>query len=162
MSYVLKAPERLPLDDWDMLGPTVFLAGSIEMGTAENWQERVCRALADKDVTILNPRRDDWDASWVQSADNPRFREQVDWELTALEYADIIVMYFAPETKSPISLLELGLHAASGRMIVCCPDGFWRKGNVDMVCRRYDVEQVATLDDLVRCVVRRVREGADA
>jgi hypothetical protein len=162
VTYVLKAPECLPLDDWAMLGPTVFLAGSIEMGTAENWQERVCRALADKDVTILNPRRDDWDASWVQSADNPRFREQVEWELTALEYADTIATYFAPETKSPISLLELGLHAASGRMIVCCPDGFWRKGNVDMVCRRYDVEQVATLDDLVRCVVRRMEEDGAA
>jgi hypothetical protein len=48
-------------------------------------------------------------------------------------------MYFSPETKSPISLLELGLHAESDRMIVCCPPGFWRKGNVDIVCTRYNI-----------------------
>jgi hypothetical protein len=48
-------------------------------------------------------------------------------------------MYFSPETKSPISLLELGLHAESSRMVVCCPPGFWRKGNVDIVCTRYNI-----------------------
>ena len=48
-------------------------------------------------------------------------------------------MYFDPETKSPISLLELGLFANSGKIHVICPEGFWRKGNVDIVCDEYNI-----------------------
>jgi len=84
-----------------------------------------------------------------QSLDNPQFKRQVDWELDALEQCGLIIMYFDPATKSPISLLELGLFAASKKMIVCCPDGFWRKGNVDVVCKRYKVKQVDSLEELI-------------
>jgi hypothetical protein len=45
----------------------VFLAGSIEMGKAE------------------------------QRADNPQFFEQVSWELDMLDAADIVVMYLMTE-----------------------------------------------------------------
>jgi hypothetical protein len=56
-----------------------------------------------------------------------------------LEEVDIIFMNILPESKSPITLLELGLHAAMGNLIVCCPDGFYRKGNVEIVCHRYGI-----------------------
>lgn len=115
---------------------TVFLAGSIEMGVAEDWQQRLIASLG-QDVVALNPRRAAWDSSWRQSIDEPMFREQVEWELDGLERADVIAMWFAPETKSPISLLELGLFARSNKIVVGCPDGFWRKGNVEVVCARY-------------------------
>jgi hypothetical protein len=128
----------------------VFLAGSIEMGVAENWQEKVKRLLENRRVQLLNPRRDDWDSSWVQSKDNPQFREQVEWELEAQERADIILMYFDPKTKSPISLLELGLFAHSGKMRVVCPEGFWRKGNVDIICERYGVKQFESLEEAIK------------
>ena len=32
----------------------------------------------DLPVAVLNPRRDEWDASWEQSISNPLFRGQVD------------------------------------------------------------------------------------
>lgn len=150
MAIVIKAPN--PIRD----GFSVFLAGSIEMGAAENWQADIERALFSTDVVIFNPRRDDWDSSWTQSIDNPQFREQVEWELNALERANVIAMYFDPATKSPISLLELGLFARSGKLIVCCPDGFWRKGNVDIVCNRCDIEQVSTLEGLINHVIFKV------
>jgi hypothetical protein len=128
----------------------IFLAGSIEMGHAEKWQERIVRAMSGAtNVIILNPRRDDWDSSWEQEADNPRFFEQVSWELDMLDAADIVVMYLAPDTKSPVSLLELGLCARSGKLKVCCPKGFWRRGNVEVVCRRNRVPLFESLDDLV-------------
>ncbi len=127
----------------------VFLAGSIEMGKAENWQQVCERLLKDTDWIIFNPRRDDWDSSWVQSIDNPQFSGQVNWELDALGVADKIIMYFDPATKSPISLLELGLFASSGKLIVVCPDGFWRKGNVDIVCWRYGIKQVKTIEEAI-------------
>jgi hypothetical protein len=128
---------------------SLFLAGSIEMGVADDWQARVAAALADRDGVILNPRRDDWDASWRQSIDEPRFRGQVEWELDGLDRADVIAMYFAPDTRAPITLLELGLHARGGRLVVCCPDGFWRRGNVDVVCARFGVPRVPDLDALI-------------
>lgn len=124
---------------------SVFLAGSIEMGAAEDWQELASGILQDKGLAVLNPRRDDWDSTWVQSVDDPQFSEQVYWELAALELADHVLLYFSPGTKSPISLLELGLFARSGKCVVVCPDGFWRKGNVDIVCRKYGIPQFPSI-----------------
>ena len=149
----IQAPNYMPIP----CGPEilkVFLAGSIEMGLAENWQTRVIRALENRDnIIVFNPRRNDWDSSWEQSQDNPRFSEQVSWELKHLEIADVILVYFDPKTKSPISLLELGLF--SRKAIVCCPHGFWRKGNVDIVCMRYHIPMFNTIDELIATILRR-------
>jgi hypothetical protein len=126
---------------------TIFLAGSIEMGKAEDWQAMIPELFKDrKDLTFFNPRRDDWDSSWEQRESNPEFNRQVNWELEHLDKANLIFMYFSPETKSPISLLELGLYADSGKIIVCCPDDFYRKGNVDIVCTIYDIPLYNTME----------------
>ena len=143
MAEVLKPPFRKL---------SIFLAGSIEMGVAEDWQSQIEEELKDYNVTIFNPRRDSWDNTWEQTIHNPDFKEQVEWELDHLDKADIILMYFDENTKSPISLLELGLYASSGKMIVYCPEGFWRKGNVDIVADRYDIKQVQSLNELLTAV----------
>ncbi len=124
----------------------LFLAGSIEMGAAEDWQQKAVEKLAPWNVAILNPRRDDFDPTAEQSIHDDYFRGQVEWELAALEAADAILLYFAPGTKSPISLLELGLFARTGKLVVCCPEGFWRKGNVDIVCAYYGIETAETIE----------------
>ena len=129
--------------------PAVFLAGSIEMGKAIDWQQAVCEHFADKEVTIFNPRRADWDATWRQSADDPRFHAQVTWELDALERCDLILMNLLPGTISPVSLLELGLFAHSGKLHVCCPADFHRAGNVEIVCTRYGIPLYRTLPELL-------------
>lgn len=146
MAQVIKPPQPL---NFDPHTPSVFLAGSIEMGTAERWQEIVEAGIEDLNIILLNPRRDAWDSSWSQTLDNPQFREQVEWELEAQERADIIAVYFAPNTKAPVTMLELGLCARQKKAIVCCPEGFWRKGNIDIVCLRYGINQVSTLDELI-------------
>jgi hypothetical protein len=136
--------------------PTIFLAGSIEMGNAEDWQVRIQNELADYDVTIFNPRRDDWDSSWKQEASNPEFSYQVNWELDSLDYSNIIFLYFSPDTKSPISLLELGLHADTGNIIVCCPEGFWRRGNVEIVCQRKGLPLFDNLEDALIALKKKI------
>lgn len=146
MAQIIKPPKPL---NFDPNKPSIFLAGSIEMGTAECWQEIVEDSFKDLDVIILNPRREAWDSSWPQTVDHREFRQQVEWELEAQERADIIAFYFDPNTKSPVTMLELGLCAHQGKAIVCCPKGFWRKGNVDMICIRYNLKQVATLQELI-------------
>jgi hypothetical protein len=127
----------------------IFLAGSIEMGKAEDWQVQIENELADYPITIFNPRREDWDSTWEQKATNPQFNYQVNWEMNRLNESSIIFMYFSPETKSPISLLELGLHAEESNMIVCCPEGFWRKGNVEIVCYRYGIPLHNSLNEAI-------------
>ena len=134
----------------------MFLAGSIEMGTAPNWQGELITALGERDLTILDPRRAEWDASWRQSIDEPKFREQVEWELDGLERADLIAMWFAPETKAPITLLELGLHARAGKLVAGCPDGYWRKGNIEVVCARFAVPLVGDWNSFLGAVLSRV------
>ena len=66
-----------------------------------------------------------------------------------LQKASIIFMYFSPETKSPISLLELGAYGDADKMIVCCPKKFWRSGNVDIFCTRRNIPLFRTLDDAI-------------
>jgi hypothetical protein len=129
---------------------SIFLAGSIEQGKAVDWQNRIIEKLSPFPFTILNPRRPDWDSSWEQKIENPQFYEQVNWELNALEKADMIILYFDPKSKSPISLLEFGLFARTGKMMVCCPEGFWRKGNVDIVCERFNIPQKSNLYEIIK------------
>ena len=141
---VITAPE--PLKD---VSQGIFLAGSIEQGRAVRWQDEVIFHLKDLDATILNPRRTNWDASWKQDKDNKVFREQVEWELAALEASAWVLMYFDPKTKAPVSLLEFGLLVHTGKLLVCCPEGYWRKGNIDIVCEHYNIPQA---DDLLSLV----------
>lgn len=148
---VHKPPRPVALDPGARV---VFLAGSIEMGAADDWQTSLTRSLASLAIDVLNPRRDEWDASWRQAIDEPRFREQVEWELDGLEHADVIAMWFAPDTRAPITLLELGLHARGGKLIVGCPDGFWRKGNVEVVGARFGVPVHPSWATFVAAVVR--------
>ena len=156
MARYLKPPALLDLAPGER---SIFLAGSIEMGRAEQWQAEVEHALGDLEVAVLNPRRDTWDTSWTQRKDDPRFRAQVEWELAGLELASVILFYFAPDTKAPISLLELGLHAKSNKALVCCPEGYWRRGNVEIVCGRHGIPLVTTLDDLIALAREKITQA---
>jgi hypothetical protein len=138
---------------------SVFLAGTIEMNKATRWQADVVKALEHLSVAVLNPRRDDWDSSWKQRASDPHFNAQVTWEMDGLRDVDVVALYFEAGTVSPICLLELGVLAASrpDSVIVCCPEGYWRVGNVEMVLERYGVCRVENLNDMVEEVEKRLR-----
>ena len=153
MAIEIQAPNEIPNVKTNT---KIFLGGSIEMGKAIDWQRELIERLKDEMITFLNPRRSDWDSSWTQEITNPQFKEQVEWELNGLDVADIIVMFFDPNTKSPISLLELGLHASSEKMVVICPEGFWRKGNVDIVCEKHNIKQVLNIDELVEYIYEKI------
>jgi len=152
MAQVIKPTDKEPT----LYFPSIFLAGSIEMGIAEDWQLELTEKLKDFDVTIYNPRRDNWNSSWEQRESNPEFNHQVNWEMNMLESASIIFMYFSPETKSPISLLELGLHSED-TIIVCCPDGFWKKGNVEIVCSRKGIPLFNDFDSAIGSLISKIK-----
>ncbi|KAH8726704.1 hypothetical protein GQ44DRAFT_591663, partial [Phaeosphaeriaceae sp. PMI808] len=139
---------------------SIFLAGSINMGTAPKWQNEMAEMLSDLPIVVYNPRCDregnKFDPALKQDISNPKFKEQVDWEMGCLEQSDIIAMYFDPhpEKLSPITLLELGLHAKDQKMIVCCPDGYLRKGNVQIVCKRFGIPLTESRDEFDKAVRR--------
>ena len=132
----------------------IFLAGSIEMGSAENWQKEILEILYYSNLNlentiVLNPRREDWDSTQEQSITNPQFREQVEWELIGIDDSSIVIFYFDPNTKSPITLMELGtMSKRPEKAIVCCPDGFWRKGNVEVFCEVMGIELLHSKEEL--------------
>ena len=143
-------PQIIAPQEYNITSPrlVVFLAGSIEMGKASDWQDVVAKKIlsAHPEIIIANPRRKSWDNSWKQSITNPHFSNQVNWELDYLTRADLAFFYFEPNTKSPVTLMELGYHLAqknaSEKTIICCPDGFWRKGNVEIMAQRAGIDIV--------------------
>lgn len=128
---------------------SIFLAGSIEMGKAEDWQLKVTEIFKDYELAFLNPRRDGWDETWTQEKINKEMSHQINWEMDNLDKCYTIFMNILPGTKSPITLLELGLYANSKKIIVCCPDGFWRKANVEIVCDRFNIPLYDNFDDAI-------------
>ena len=147
MAFEIKAPDRFIL----ATRPWIFLGGTIDMGASENWQAKTVQQLSDYPGTILNPRRDDWDSSWVQNMESDQFVEQVQWELEAQEQADLLAFVFLAGSQSPITLLELGLAVAQeSNVVVYCPTGYWRFGNVEIICARYGLVHCLTIDSFDR------------
>jgi hypothetical protein len=140
----------------DLSKPSVFLAGSIDGGEAHDWQERVTTKLKFSHCNIFNPRREEWDESWEQSLNSANFYEQVNWEIDALEEADVIALYFADGSKSPISLLEFGMFVKSNKLVVYCDD-FYRKGNVDVVCQRFGIPVFTDEESWISCIKRKLK-----
>jgi hypothetical protein len=139
----------VPLDPPTYRKFSVFTAGSIEMGRAVQWQKLMAQSLSDLPITILNPRRGNWDPNVTPEAKDKAFAAQVVWELEALHSATVICFFFDVTTMSPITLLELGLWAQSRKIVVCCGEKYWRNGNVEIVCKRYGVPFVKNFEDLV-------------
>ena len=179
-AQIIHAPSREPIRTGNK---TVFLAGSTNYSSADtDWRTILTSALASQfqGLTILNPYRPDWDG-WVEDESCAPFREQVVWELDMQDRADLVVVYFHPLTQAAVSLLELGLNArGSGqgngdgggesggegqgssrndRVLVVCPDGYWKRGNVSIVCRRFGIEMVASDAELRDAVVRKLSLG---
>ena len=134
--------------------PMVFLSGSIEEGKAERWQEKVIERLESIQDTglIFNPRRTNFNK-------NKDMEEQVLWELQHINISNYVLVYFDPNTKSSITLFELGMltNYSPKSMVVCCPNGFWKKENVDIVCKKYRLKLFTDLDEAVECLMNKIK-----
>lgn len=141
---------------------TIFLGGSIDMGAAENWQQKVINHfdnLEYDNVLFYNPRRKDWDSTWLQHPSNSQFSEQVNWEMDKQEKCNIKLYYFADNSVSPITLLELGKYANEyGNTIVYCSDKYFRYGNVAMFCDRYRISHTETFEDFILTIEKKIKE----
>ncbi len=139
-----------------------FLAGSIEMGKAEEWQKEFIDTLKVierkfagnhtiyenfKKLSVYNPRREEWNPDWEQTMDNPHLSQQINWELDGLERADYILFYFAPGTLSPVTLYELGMYGARPKVYVVCSKDYLRAGNVEIACYRRNIPMFRTIEE---------------
>lgn len=127
---MIKFPAKVftpEIEDVDLFGTSVFLAGTIEMGNSTNWQEIAVRRLRTLPINIFNPRR-------VVAPDEDKIAEQINWELDHIASSKFIYMFLAGKSVSPISLYELGLlqggFAADKTVVLCCDPEYTRKMNV--------------------------------
>src|ERR1035437_683232 len=123
---------------------SIFLAGTISEAKTL-WQDDIAKKLEHFNIDVYNPRRENWN----MNASSSEQHEQINWELKALDKSNIIIMNFLADSKSPISLLELGLYAESGKLIVCCPKKFYRRDNVEIVCKKHNIPILDNMDDLM-------------
>jgi len=153
----VKAPNEV-----DVSNILVFLAGTIDNGNSHDWQKDLVDRLrleVPDSVTAINPRRNNWDPTWRQDYSDPKFKEQVDWELYYMNMSDIVFFYIGKGSKSPISLMELGIAAGvRDHVIVFCEEGYYRKGNVDAVCRMFELTTVKTWDEAVSSILWEISE----
>ncbi|KAF2710310.1 hypothetical protein K504DRAFT_259157 [Pleomassaria siparia CBS 279.74] len=135
---------------------SIFLAGSIEMGNAIQWQPHLTKLLSPLDITVCNPRRGTWGTGKTKEERDEQFSIQVEWELCALERVDVICFFFDKNTLSPVTMLELGLWAHSGKVVVCCDKDFWKAGNIHHVCNKYNVPFVKHYADLLPLIQQKL------
>ncbi|KAH9985376.1 hypothetical protein F4779DRAFT_612137 [Xylariaceae sp. FL0662B] len=139
---------------------SVFLAGTTAKTNHPDWRESLTKGLAEFPITIINPYQADWDSSWREDITFEPYHEQVNWELDMQDQADMVVVFFHPETQVPLSLLELGLSARAGKAIVWWLEGYWKRGNVEIVCQRYGIEMVESTMGLMAAIADRLPEGS--
>ena len=130
--------------------PAIFLAGSVETGKTIKWQDYVAEKLQNFDVAILDPRRESGKFNWNASIKNKKFKEQLTWEFNALSKSNYIILNFSAESKSPVSLLELGLFARYHKIFCCCAPKYWRHGNVEFVCDHFQIPLYHDLDEVLK------------
>ncbi|KAI3401374.1 hypothetical protein diail_11458 [Diaporthe ilicicola] len=149
-------PEQQPLY------PTrsVFLAGPTEVPWRAGFIAALKERLISTSTTIFDPFQPRWDKTWKEDVDlDPRFKAQVEWELASQDRATVVALFFHADSKAPVSLLELGLCARSGKAVVGCDPGYWKRGNVQAVCRRYGVPLADSMGGLVAIAAEKLRDS---
>lgn len=148
-NMIIITPEEVINKEANKIGAkSVFLAGTIDNGNSLNWQDKTIIELINlgvKDLEVYNPRREHWNPN--PSKEDMEY--QIKWEQDHLDKADVIAMVLLDDSKSPISLLEMGLYAKSKKLIVFCTPKFYRFDNVRLTCEKYHIPLVQDLHPLI-------------
>lgn len=133
---VYTSEKQLPQEE----GNYVFLAGSIDNRYFGNWRKTIIEEIGDSNI-ILDPTNTNHD-----KLSDEEMKLHIQWELDALSKADIILLNFLSDSKSPISLVELGLYVASNKLIVICPKEFYKSKYVYTLCEKYNTPIFDTIN----------------
>ncbi|KAI0859351.1 hypothetical protein F4860DRAFT_515997 [Xylaria cubensis] len=152
-SQIIRAPSEEPVTGTK----SIFLAGTTTAVGNVDWREKLSASLSEYPITMFNPNRPDWDSTWREDITFDPYREQVMWELDKQAKADLVVVYFHPATLAPISLLEFGLSAqVQGKVIAIAPKGYAKRGNVQIVCQKFGIEFLETIDNLHEIIINKL------
>ena len=133
IQYIEACSDEVPLYK------SIFLAGGIS--NCPDWQTEAVTAFKDRiehllsrgidyNLTIINPRRKDFDTSKIEES-----RKQIEWEYKMLGLADTILFWFPKETLCPITLFELGIAMGKGKsMAIGCHPEYARKFDLEIQC----------------------------
>jgi hypothetical protein len=145
-------------DVTQVYAPQLFLGGTIDMGKSVNWQQLVIDVLDKSNVkaNVFNPRRDGF----------PEFNEeeliyQINWELDAINSSDAVMMVFLDTSKSPVSMLELGLCLATKKkkqLFIVANDKFYRWHNVNETCKRFNITPYDNLISAIDALVGSLKD----
>lgn len=137
-------------------GLCVFLAGGIS--DCPDWQRAATAALDDLDITVFNPRRNNFPLH-----DPNAEAAQVAWEYRQLRRADLVMFWFpdSPTNHQPIALYELGTLVGQGSasLIVGTDSGYVRRTNTvtQLSLARPDLHVHTTLEDTIEACRTAVR-----
>ena len=145
--------------DLTTTGLSLYLAGPMQLLTAQRWQDKVLQDLNDLPINVFIPRRDDVNTVDYQRPTNADYRAQVTWELDHLARADLVAIYFESGLDSPELFSELGRCVQSPhKVIVCCPAGYQGKLQVQSICNNYGIPIINDFQEFVRRLVEVLRE----
>lgn len=99
---------------------TLFLAWGITW--CPDWQSQIVQILSDTSLTLINPRRKNFDVH-----NKTMEQEQIIWEHENLEQSEMISFWFPQETLCPITLFELGKYLRTSKKIFIGIDPEYRR-----------------------------------
>ena len=108
---------------------SLFLAGGIS--NCPNWQEEAVKFLSSSGLTVVNPRRLNFNVF-----DSKCSIEQIEWEHKHLDLCESILFWFPKETVCPITLFEYGKYLPSKKkLFVGCDPEYSRILDLDVQTR---------------------------
>lgn len=137
------------LDNFNLKRPFIFLSGTDDTECSPNWHDWVAQWLQNLPVTVFNPRGNGFNPKSSKYTRNLL----VDWEMDYINVADLIILYFYPGTLSTTSLLMLALYIGSKKsIVVCCPNGYWKKKAVQVLCQRGSIALFETSEEFKQAI----------
>jgi len=110
---------------------SIFLAGSMDHKQEGSWRDEISAEFGM--YSIFDPTNNNHD-----HLNTKEMKRHINWELNALQLSDIILLNFLPDALSPISLVELGMYVRSNKLIVICPQEFYKSNYVHTLCEKYN------------------------
>ena len=145
-SLVIHRPPLKKIHSLDYTRHRVYFSGAM---TGEDWQSKFTTKLEDLRVDVFCPR---YPSSHTVPAPDGLF----EWEIDHMSIANVIAFNFISNEDCSSALIALGMYARTDRIIVCCDDEFYKKGDIDALCDREDIPQVDSLDLLIKWTIARI------
>lgn len=79
-------------------------------------------------------------------------KAHINWELEALYLSDKVLLNFLPNIASPISLIELGMYVKTAKLIIVCPEEFYKSRCIKTLCEKYKVPLFKTFKKAIHYI----------